>query len=513
MTGWEFTKRPLRRWIQIAVVGMVMPYQLLYAIAEQVPAAKSYELDVRFEPEAELSFAELVSLLAGLKFDENRDNSVKKYPFIQGTATMQVELGGEPVDTLDFYMNGELRAGVVKINDREYEFSQKPVYYRYNYSLIANQVSVDIGGLTDEATVYIEYAGFFHPSLVRGAGEYTRIEPDGIYLRSYGYSLWFPVLLEDRGDPFRTAEFKSVNITTPQNLKAVFTGRRVREFIHDGLRTSEWTTEEVPIFAAQCTARPYEVSEKDGIFIYHMPDPKSRLNAEQIRDFSSRLLKLFAQRYRQIQENPQYHIAEMPNFASDISSGNMIGLTSQTWHNFDTDEHHKTTIGHEYVHPFVMPLVARTDPLFALGLEGFPSYFHLPVIADLLGEPWYRNYMSRIEKLYLQKKETGQDQRGNRLPTEKPLYALTAEDVSTYKDTFLLNDRARLFLNYLLHRMGRDRFWDFTRELFSSGEMSMSRFKALIEKHLPGSGEDVRVWLEENDYPERFHLDKLTGPS
>jgi hypothetical protein len=468
-------------------------------------------LDVTFAPEAELDFAELVSLLHGFEIDETREDSVKKYPCIKGKAEIRVALGPEPVDTLRFYVHGELNVTAVQIDGRVPEFSQEKVFYRYNYSMVANQVSVSLDGMKGETSVSIEYAGFFYPSFVRGASEYMRIEPDGVYLRSYGYSLWFPVLLEDRSDPLQEVIFKAVRITTPAKLKTVFTGSRVREWVQNGLRTSEWTTGRVPIFAAQCTARPYEIFEQDGIFIYHMPDPRSRLNAERIRKFSGQVLELYALRYRQIQENPQYHIAEMPNFASDISSGNMIGLTSHTWHNFQDDVHHKTTIGHEYVHPFVNTRVETTDPLFALSLEGFPSYFHLPIMGELLGESWYREYMSRIEKAYLQRKETGKDGRGNQLPVEKPLASLTADDIPTYKDTFLLNDRARLFLNYLLRRMGKETFYAFSRDLFRLGALDMLRFKTLIEKHLPGSGKDVRVWLERNDYPERFHLANLSG--
>jgi hypothetical protein len=239
-----------------------------------------------------------------------------------------------------------------------------------------------------------------------------------------------------------------------------------------------------------------------------MEDPRSVENAELIAGLSARLLKLYSERYRAIEDYPQYHIAEMPNFASGISSGNMIGLTSATWHTIQSEEHPKTTLAHEYVHPFVIPVVPREDPLFALSLEGFPSYFHLPILAEVLGEEWYLGYMARVEKAYLDKKNTGKGRGGTPLPPDKPLAALTADDVSTYKDTFLLNDRTRLFFHYLLTEMGREGFWRFTRALCGSESMDWSRFKALIEGHLPGSSEDVKVWLEETGYPDRFRLER-----
>ncbi len=464
----------------------------------------SYELDVSFMPQAELSFSQLIEALTGEVYDDIK-NSTQRFPYMEGSAAVTVDLGSKPINRLTFFLHSELRVSAVRIENRELSFTQDREYYRYSYTLLANRVDVQLPRASGRVTLRFEYAGFFHRSFAGSTSNYMRLDRDGVFLRSHGYSLWFPTILNDKERERHRVDFNAVRITTPKKLRAVFTGQRLREFNQRDKRISEWQAKQIHVNQAQCTARPFLLTKQSGLHLYYLNHPQSKATARGIRRFSSRLLSLFTERYRPIQTTPQYHIAELPVFG-DISSGNMIGLTSHTWRNFNAHPHYKITIAHEYVHPFVHHVVPQQDPLFALNIEGFPSYFHLPVLAEIFGQQWYQERMRQIEQAYLKRRKTGLDRRGNPLPREKPIAALTAGDISIYKDTFILNDRCPLFLNYLQKKMGQTQFLKFCTALFAKQNLTMNGFKQLIEHYLPGSAKDVSIWLEGNDYPTRFHL-------
>ena len=198
----------------------------------------------------------------------------------------------------------------------------------------------------------------------------------------------------------------------------------------------------------------------------------------------------------------------MPEYG-DISSGNVTGITFWIWQKFTEDENTQRALAHELVHPYTAVPVARTDSLFSLAIEGFPSYFHLPILADHLGDDFYNRFLGWMEKLYLDKRATGKDRRGNPIPPEKPLLEITADELSTYKDEFVLSDRALLFLNYLRSRMRGPDFAKFTSELFNREKLTTREFRELIEKHLPGSSGDIEIWLATTDYPDRFRFENF----
>jgi len=223
----------------------------------------------------------------------------------------------------------------------------------------------------------------------------------------------------------------------------------------------------------------------------------------------SRLAEFYSDHYKSTQKSPQLHVAELPNFASGISSGNMIGMTSAQWQNFslkDEDVSLKLLLAHELVHDYVQLDVSVNSPLAALVGEGFPSYFHLPALAEILGEEFYHSYMKRVEKSYLERKKTKKTRWGSPLPEEKPILSITWTDIGTYKDIFILNDRVRLFLNSIRTKLGKKRFQLFTQELCNSPHLDLPTFYNLVEKYIPDSAQDMDIWLKTNQYPSRFHL-------
>jgi hypothetical protein len=229
--------------------------------------------------------------------------------------------------------------------------------------------------------------------------------------------------------------------------------------------------------------------------------------ASHILEFADKLLDRYTRYYQPATSSAAYYIVEMPRYG-DISSGNMTGLQEDTWCSFTQETWAQRGLAHELVHPFVWVRPDISDGFFSLAVEGFPSYLHLPVLAELKGKDFYDNFMRYIESSYLDKRATGKNSRGRAVPQEKPILEVTAADLSEYKDNFVLSDRVLLFFNYLYTGMGPDGFFDFTRDLFSHGEVTEAVFRETIHKYLPSSDGDVSVWLETTDFPDRFRLSK-----
>jgi hypothetical protein len=228
-----------------------------------------------------------------------------------------------------------------------------------------------------------------------------------------------------------------------------------------------------------------------------------------VLDLAKRLDGYYRSHYGDKDLGGQLHIMQMPQYG-DISSGNVVGIKDEHWNKIDESPYATYTLAHEYVHPFVHARTPRSDPFYALMIEGFPSYFYLPALAEIHGEALYANDMkSWVEKGYLAKRRSGKDRRGRPLPEEKPLLRITADEVGAYKDSFVLSDRALLLLNYLRTRMGRIRFQEFTLELFGREEMNRTVFEEVVLRFLPDAKEDLKIWLDTTEYPKSLRLRRL----
>jgi hypothetical protein len=410
-------------------------------------------------------------------------------------------------DRAIFYLHGELWVDSVLSGSHPVPYEQEKVLYDYEYSMVATQCTLELTDFAADDELIVFYSGYMNPSKVSSPSDYMRIDADGVFLRAYGYSLWFPVFLPARQDDYQVT-FSPVAIRTPAEFRSVFLGTETNEHVDAGWRVTEWQAENISLFYAQCTAQRYEVTSEGNYFTYHYANEQSRTAAKDILAFAQRMNSLYDQHYRHGAEGGQFYIIEMPKYG-DISSGNVTGLMSGSWRTFMDESWRQRALAHELVHPFVGVPVSRDDPLWSLAIEGFPSYFHLPILAEQLGDEWYQGYMNSTEERYLKYRETGVNRRGRPLPPEKPLLKISAEEMSTYKDEFVLSDRALLFLNYLLAKMGRDVFFEFTAELLNRDSLTAESFVQLIENYLPGSAKDVDLWLNTTEYPQRFHLANL----
>jgi hypothetical protein len=406
-----------------------------------------------------------------------------------------------------YYFHGELRTVSIRAGGEEIEFTEEAVVYSRDYSLIARRVSFELPKAT--GTITVEWKGHFNPSKARSPSDYMRIGSDAVLLRALGYSPWFPIFLtpDEDGDP---VAFRRVTIRTPKELTSVFTGELVSRSEEADSQVSVWKGEGIDLFAAQMTARPFVVHRDGDFFAYSMGDARSRAAAEAILAFIRTLDGDYRRRFRADAVAGQIHVMQMPRYG-DISSGNVVGLTDGIWFNLPTDANARRGLAHELVHPFVTPAVPRMDPLYAMVVEGFPSYFHLPVLADL-GALDYDAYMDWTESSYLEKRATGKGWRGRPLPEHKPISAIKPEEIGFYKDVFLLDDRALLLLDYLRRAMGTETFDRFTADLTRQPELGMARLAETVERFLPGGSADATLWLTTTEFPERFRRSAAAAP-
>lgn len=406
-------------------------------------------------------------------------------------------------DNVVFYLHDELKVESVTGGDGiALAFEQDRVNYVYNYSTFATRVVVDVGSVDFEKSLEVKYSGRFSPNNTRAKSDYMRIDSSGVFLRSYGYTLWFPVFIPpNHGDPLVT--FDQVKMETPESMTAVFVGTRKSERVSNGKRISEWSVSDVRLTSVQCTAQEFNVHRQGESYIYSRDEKLSADAVNQIITFTAGFQDLVRIHYGLDETIQQTHVVEMPQYG-DISSGNMIGLDSEKWRAFGEDDFAKQTLAHEFIHPFVHVPVPKKDPLCALIMEGFPSYFHWPILAELTGEENYNDYLDRVQEAYLEKKKIAQISNNQSLPMEKPISQIEVEEIGVYKDRFVLPDRALLFLDFLRRKMGKAKFLEFSKKLFRSDSLDSIEFCGLVDQYLPHSTETIKLWLNTNDYPDRI---------
>ncbi len=458
----------MNRSLLLAAVSLLLPIA-----SGAVPRVASYQLDVTLDP-AESS--------------------------LSGSAIVVFEEGNTP-SPRTFFLHGELTTRSITLGGNTLEFDQEPVLFRSDYSLVAQRVVFEPPP-DSTGPVEIRWHGYFHPSRARSPSDYMRIEPRAVLLRSFGYSLWFPVFVDSEDDIPDPADFRAT-IRAPSDLIPIFVGTRLSSSIEGDVRISRWEARELPVFAAQLTARPYEVRRRDSVFAYSLPDEASLTAADRVLELATRLKERFRERYDAASAIAQLHVMEMPRYG-DIASGNVIGISESTWLDIADEIRAQRVIAHELVHAYVAPRIAANDPLWGLVVEGFPSYFHLPVLEELGWGEDYDAYLDQIEASYLEKRRTGKSRRGWNLPPEIPISSIGPEELGEYKDLFVVADRALLFLDALRRQAGVERFDRTVKEIVSRESLDDAALRRLFRQWAPEIGSDLDLWLDSIEFPERF---------
>jgi hypothetical protein len=408
-------------------------------------------------------------------------------------------------DTTAFYLHGELRIDSILSGGEPIAYDSERVLYRYNYSRVALRTTLQTASIKQGQPLEVHYSGFMNPSKAGSLSNYMRIDKnDGVYLRGYGYSIWFPVFLEPADPPYE-ADFKRVTVKLPAPYRCVVGGELINESTKKGRYTATWKPGVVDIKQIQCTARKYKTVSGDEITVYHQ---NNESKANKILQYASNLRDLFHSHLRPVNTTSNLYIIEMPEYGN-ISSDNVVGISGNLFGNFENSINSKRTIAHELVHPYVTLPVQTDNPFAALVIEGFPSFFQVYALKKTLNPKAYnlKKHMIRVEKSYLQKKQTGRDRRGNELPEEKPILDITYDEVGIYKDYFILSDRVWLFLYDLWQEMGEERYDRFLRELFQWDTIDYHQFEKLVLKYLPGYQEKLDIWLRTTRYPASIRLE------
>jgi hypothetical protein len=401
-----------------------------------------------------------------------------------------------------FYLHGELKIDSILSGNSKIDFEYDKVLYNYNYSRIALKVICNSSEIIDDKlTVF--YCGFFNPSKAGALSNYMHInENSGVYLRGYGYSLWFPVFIEAGNDSYKS-EFTNITVKLPLGYKCIVGGELVEEKTDETNYIAVWKPGLTDILDIQCTARKFKLNAKENIYVYYLNDKTS---SDKVLDYSIRLRKLYSQNLKDIEESQPLFIMEMPKYG-DISSENVVGISEELFNNFETNIRSKLTIAHELVHPYVKIPITKENPFYAFVIEGFPSFFQVYASKRIEGDNYKLDEVMRgIEKGYLEKRKTGKTRRGNELPKEEAILNISPEDIGAYKDNFVLSDRVWLFFYNIWMQMGDENFDMFLKELFSFKSMSYDRFEGLILKYIPNFKEELNIWLNTTDYPESLRI-------
>lgn len=430
------------------------------------------------------------------------NNPVSRDAFMR--ANTLVEFSEVTSSDIIFYLHGELEIDSILSGNNKIEYKDEKVLFDYSYNMIALKVTFNSFNISTEKKLHVYYSGFFNPSRTRSLSDYMHINKnDGVYLRSYGYSLWFPIFLESKQDSYE-ADFKSVTIKLPETFKCVVGGELIKEYVSNGHYTAIWKPGITDFLGVQCTARNYSINSKDGVFVYYLFNKSS---SEKVLNYALELKKLYSENLRSINNSLPLFIMEMPEYG-DISSGNIVGISEKLFNTFEDDLNSKFTIAHELVHPYVYISISKDNPFYAFVIEGFPSFFQVWAVKRTSPNNEYnlKESMKRVEKSYIQKRKTGKNWRGNALPIEKAILEITFDEIGTYKDNFILNDRVWLFFYDIWNKMGDDKFDNFLKKLFLFDFINYKNFEELIIEFIPDYKEKLNTWLNTTDYPDEMHL-------
>jgi len=423
--------------------------------------------------------------------------------FMRARASMMP--GEMPGDSLTFYLHGELKIDSIRSGGETISYDSKRMLYRYDYSRVALKTTLKTGSIKQDQPLEVHYSGFMNPSRARSLSDYMRIDNhDGVYLRGYGYSPWFPVFLEPGDQPYE-ADFERVTVDLPAPFRCVVGGELISESTREGRYTATWEPGKMNILHIQCTARKYKSVSGEKITVYHQ---NHEANANKILQYASSLRNIFHRHLRPVNTTGTLYIIEMPEYGN-ISSDNVVGISSQLFNHFEKSLNSKRTIAHELVHPYVTLPVKTSNPFAALVIEGFPSFFQVYALHKTLDPETYnlKKHMIRVEENYLKKKHTGKDRRGNKLPLEKPILEISYDEIGLYKDYFILSDRVWLFLYDLWQEMGDERYDRFLRELFLFDSIDYQKFEALVLKYLPDYRQKLNTWLKTSRYPASIRIE------
>jgi len=397
--------------------------------------------------------------------------------------------GLSPLQSLTLYLHPEL--SVITVASRDglpLDYETKAVAHDWSYTKSFAAHSIELAepiAAGDTQLLHLSYQGSFSPSSLRSPSDFMRIDRKGAYLRGLGYSLWFPVTVRDGIDS--SADFH-IQLDVPSEWTGVAFGNLERAE-HSGKRSISWWSTQSPfkLVQAQLFASPFEIHE--GKYLSVFASQGNSRSAHKLINFGDRLLEFFAGNYGSTDGISRYFVVETCPYGC-IASGNVIGLSPDVFQRIgisDIDFETYDLIAHELVHGFVTPLIDRTAPGAALLLEGFPSYFHVPAVTDVLGDNYCKWFFRRA---WISYRDGVEQQMGSSrdpsIPIDKPLLDIEIGEIPYYKDRFLLSDKFPVLLDRLRMHIDSDIFFTACGEFFTyaaTHHVAIADFFHTLEVH------------------------------
>jgi hypothetical protein len=432
---------------------------------------------------------------------------------VEGRARVTVRnTGPGALSELRFFLHPELRLrSVTDSTGRDLTFAIELIAAPFSITLSAFQVTVS-RQLEPGAAATLEFAydGWLNPSGIRAARDesysdsFLGVRADVAFLRSVGYTFWFPSPHADYAGLNDLADYR-LELDIPDRFRPIAFGVLLSEQTADGRNVSVWQTRRPINLLAPCIfLDKWVVTETGTLRLCYHGDPQSKEAARAYAKVAEPLLAFFRGHYSAglaIPDAPMA-FAELNIPMGAYAAPGVVGLSRDGFLEILTADQETqyglfSWLGHEMVHEYVLTPTDLAAKGQAIIQDGFALYCHLPGLWRVLGEEFEQWDLRRRWRSYEEGLDTGRLS-GTPVPPHVPLAEITLEQYyAGYKDFWLTDDK----LQIILHRLQRHVVGD---KAFLRG------FARYLEQHrqTPATLDAFRTALEEAsglDLRDFFH--------
>ncbi len=415
-------------------------------------------------------------------------------PFEARAAVSVRNVGTDALDSLTFYLHSEFKVEEIRgEGGQPLDFQDEVVDFYLNFNCKALKILVRLPAPLEPgetSALTISYKGKLTPSTVRSRSDGCQgISGDLVLMRGFAYCLWFPVVHSGYDGVEATAEFR-LTLAVPTTLRPIAFGRLVSERVEGAMNHSVWeTSRPLSLLWPTVMAAPWQEKGNGDlrIYVYDAEEEETARVIEICADIGGRLLEHFRRYYGQDLAPAPFLLAEIRIPSGAVGSGNGLGLAREDLLKLlDRREYNATIewLGHEMVHEYVVAAVRSDAPGAAVIAESFPLYFHLPMLSRILGPDFQKWWLTREWRRYERGRRGGADDEGP-LPKEKPLAAITLEELPQYKDRFLISDKALIVFDHLRRDIGDEAFFRAVAAFLAAHRTepgTLADFEALVSK-------------------------------
>lgn len=401
---------------------------------------------------------------------------------LEARTTMTVRnTGFTRLKTLLLYLHDELQLDSVETRDgkKVLDIQQQIIESPCSITNKIREIRIDYDLPPGRPAAFtLVYNGTIRGTDIRSKSDaFFKIEPNSVFLRSAGYTNWFPVThngLEILNDK---ATFALVyDVPARFDGKAIAFGTFLSEKVENGRYISQWKTEAPQVvLLPELWAYAGWIKRQSGNFLlYHLDNAESRKSAGVYQLVGSKLLDFYHNHYGSDRTKPPtFHLAELDVPSGGYPSVNALGLSRSQFGDVLNPQKRYTTLawlGHELVHEYLLVQTDTKTPGVPVISEGFYLFFHLPALEDVLnqlGQDSKSTFFTKGEgdrfkawdirskwKQYEEGLTKGRDRYGE-LPPHKPLADITPQEYPYYKDRWLTADKEQIIL-YRIQEMVDD---------------------------------------------------------